>query len=83
MHPAAVGRIADDMQGLFARLRIDGVFCITDFCMAYLQFLDGKDKLDPQFWQKNNASPRLNTWRGFAFEELCFSSVLLLSQNHY
>lgn len=54
---------------------------LTDhFCMAYLQFLDGKDKPDPQFWQKNNSSPRLNTWRGFAFEELCFAHVVQIKQ---
>jgi hypothetical protein len=54
---------------------------LTDhFCMAYLQFLDGKDKPDPQFWQKNNASSRLNAWRGFAFEELCFAHVAQIKQ---
>lgn len=54
---------------------------LTDhFCMAYLQFLDGKDKPDHQFWQKNNASSRLNTWRGFAFEELCFAHVAQIKQ---
>lgn len=50
------------------------------FCAAYLQFLDGKEKPDPQYWQKNNASPRLNTWRGFAFEELCFSHIAQIKQ---
>jgi len=49
---------------------------LTDhFYTTYLQFLDGKNKLDSQFWQKNNASPRLNSWRGFAFEELCFAHI--------
>lgn len=49
---------------------------LTDlFCAAYLYFLDGKERADSQFWQKNNASPRLNSWRGFAFEELCFSHI--------
>lgn len=49
---------------------------LTDhFCAAYLHFLDGKEKPNPQFWQKNNVSPKLNTWRGFAFEELCFAHI--------
>ena len=50
------------------------------FCAAYLQFLDGKDKPDLRFWQKNNASPRLNSWRGFAFEELCFAHIEQVKQ---
>ena len=54
---------------------------LTDhFCTAYLCFLDGKDSLDSQFWQKNNASPRLNSWRGFAFEELCFAHINQVKQ---
>ena len=49
---------------------------LTDpFCISYLNFLDGKEMSEPQFWQKNASSPRLNTWRGFAFEELCFLHI--------
>lgn len=48
---------------------------IDHFCLSYLHFVYRKDNLDPQFWQKNNLSPKLNVWRGFAFEELCFSHI--------
>lgn len=49
---------------------------ITDpFCMFYLQFIDNKTDNDTGFWQKNNLSPKLNTWRGLAFEQLCFSHI--------
>ena len=54
---------------------------LTDhFCATYLHFLDGKDRPDSQFWQKNNVSPRLNSWRGFAFEELCFAHINQVKQ---
>jgi hypothetical protein len=49
---------------------------LTDpFCLFYLHFIDGHKIIDPQFWQNNNLSPRLNTWRGYAFEELCFTHI--------
>ncbi|MCR5658621.1 MAG: hypothetical protein K6G25_04795 [Bacteroidales bacterium] len=48
---------------------------IDPYCLFFLRFLDGQTKLDPQYWQKNNNSPRLNSWRGYAFEELCFYHI--------
>ena len=49
---------------------------LTDsYCMFFLRFLDKNTKPDAQYWQKNNNSPRLNSWRGYAFEELCFSHI--------
>lgn len=49
---------------------------LTDpFCLFYLYFIDGHKTTDPQFWQNNNLSPRLNTWRGYAFEEICFAHI--------
>lgn len=59
----------------FGERKIEHYRLTDHFCAAYLNFLDGKEKADSQFWQKNNASLRLNTWRGFAFEELCFSHI--------
>ena len=49
---------------------------LTDsFCRFHLTFIDGHKSIDPEFWQKNNRSVRLNTWRGYAFEELCFAHI--------
>jgi hypothetical protein len=49
---------------------------LTDpFCLFYLHFLDGQINPDPEYWQKNNMSPRLNTWRGYAYEEVCFAHI--------
>ena len=53
-----------------------GRYKLTDpFCLFYLQFLDGQRSVDPHFWQNNNLSPKLNAWRGYAFEELCFAHI--------
>lgn len=48
---------------------------IDPFCITYLQFIDNKHGNDVDFWQKNTLSPKLNTWRGLAFELLCFSHI--------
>ena len=54
---------------------------LTDpFCMFYLHFMDGKANLDNNFWQKSNLSARLNTWRGYAFEDLCFAHISQIKQ---
>jgi len=48
---------------------------IDPYCLFYLNFIDQQSILDSQYWEKNYNSPRLNAWRGYAFEELCFSQV--------
>lgn len=48
---------------------------IDPFCLFYLQFIDNKSDNSVDFWQKNNLSPKLNTWRGLAFELLCFAHI--------
>ena len=45
------------------------------FCLFYLQFLDKKQKAEEHFWQENYRSGKLNAWRGYAFEEICFSHI--------
>ena len=46
-----------------------------NFCRFWLTFKEGGQNADQDFWQHNNNSPVLNTWRGFAFEELCMNHV--------
>ena len=53
---------------------------IDPYCLFYLNFIDQQQRLDPQYWQKNFNSPRLNAWRGYAFEELCFSQIDKIKQ---
>jgi len=40
------------------------------FSLFYLNFLHNQRINDEQFWLNNNDSPTLNTWRGYAFEQV-------------
>lgn len=46
---------------------------IDNFCLFYLNFVEGKNITDEQYWQHSVMSPALSAWQGFAFEEVCFS----------
>ena len=49
---------------------------LTDsFCRFYLHFIDGQTITDNAYWQHNQNKPHLNAWRGFTFEQVCFSHV--------
>lgn len=45
---------------------------IDPYCLFYLHFMDGDSKNDPHFWQNNYLGASLTSWRGIAFEEVCF-----------
>ncbi len=45
------------------------------FCLFYLSFMDKNKSSNPRFWQDNLLSPKLNAWRGFAFENVCFNHI--------
>lgn len=46
---------------------------IDPFSLFYLQFVDAR--ASDRFWQENYQSPRLNAWRGYAFELICLIHV--------
>lgn len=48
---------------------------VDNFCLFHLYFLHRKTTDDPQFWQHNQNSPSINSWRGFAFENVCADHV--------
>ena len=48
---------------------------IDPFCLFYLRFVDGQNGLNPDFWTNNVLSPKMNAWRGFAFEDLCLRHI--------
>ena len=48
---------------------------IDPFCLFYLRFVDGQDSIDNEFWMNNVQSPKINAWRGYAFEDLCFRQI--------
>ena len=58
----------------FGEKRIEKYRLVDPYCLFYLSFIDQR-QIDPQYWEKNYNSPRLNAWRGYAFEELCFSQI--------
>lgn len=49
---------------------------LTDpFCIFYLRFVDNYDSLPDIFWQQNVTSQRINVWRGYSFENVCFGHI--------
>ena len=49
---------------------------LTDsYCQFHLNFIDGQTITDNAYWQHNQNKPHLNAWRGFTFEQVCFSHV--------
>ena len=43
--------------------------------MFYLKFVDKQSEMDDAFWMNNVESPKINSWRGFAFEDLCLRHI--------
>ena len=48
---------------------------IDHFCLFYIKFVRNRRELDPEFWTHNVVAPAINTWRGFAFEQVCLNHV--------
>lgn len=48
---------------------------VDPFCMFYLKFVRNKTTLEKAFWQKNISKQSVVSWRGFAFESVCFNHI--------
>ena len=49
---------------------------LTDpFCLFYLHFIEQPHKTDYHYWTNNHNSPSVNSWRGLAFENVCFKHI--------
>lgn len=48
---------------------------VDPFCLFYLHFLQNQAKTNERFWQQNVTSQPIVTWRGYAFENVCFNHV--------
>lgn len=48
---------------------------VDPFCIFYLRFVEKKDTLNESFWQQNQVSQSVISWRGFAFENVCFNHI--------
>lgn len=48
---------------------------IDPFCLFYLRFVKNNELLNESFWSSNVNSQSIITWRGFAFENVCFNHI--------
>lgn len=48
---------------------------IDPFCLFYLKFVKEQNALENDFWLTNVTSQRINSWRGYAFEEVCLRHI--------
>ncbi len=48
---------------------------IDPFCLFYLRFVEGNESLDEHFFLDNESSGKLQSWKGFAFETLCYNHL--------
>ena len=48
---------------------------VDPFCLFYLKFVEGRDSLGEGFWLQNLSSQSIVTWRGIAFENVCFNHI--------
>ncbi len=53
---------------------------VDPFCIFYLRFVDNKKSLPDSFWQQNTASQAIASWRGYAFENVCFNHISQIKQ---
>jgi len=48
---------------------------IDSYCLFYLYFMENGKTTNEHFWQDNLPSASLNAWRGYTFENTCFSHI--------
>ena len=54
--------------------RIKKYKLIDPFCLFYIKQI-APNKRKNNYWEKNFLSPKINTWRGLAFENLCYNHI--------
>lgn len=48
---------------------------VDPFCMFYLHFVENSKNINENFWQQNLSTQAVVSWRGYAFENVCFNHV--------
>ena len=48
---------------------------VDPFCLFWLHFIKGKSITDENFWSNSQFSQSVVSWRGFAFEQVCFNHI--------
>jgi len=55
----------------YGKQRKDAVYQLIDsFTLFYFSFMANKSS-DPHFWMHSAGTPKINTWKGLAFERVC------------
>ena len=59
----------------------DTHYKLTDpFCLFWLHFSDGMQKKEDHFWVHQQATQAVVSWRGFAYENVCFQHIPQIKQ---
>lgn len=53
---------------------------VDPFCLFFLHFVSGAKKKDETFWTHNQSAPSVVSWRGLAFENVCFRHIRQIKQ---
>ena len=48
---------------------------VDPFCNFYIRFIENQPKLSKDFWLSNIESQNIVSWRGLAFENVCFNHI--------
>ena len=59
----------------FGKGRKEHYKLVDPFCLFYLHFVEKTKILDQNFWLNNVSSQQVVSWRGFAFENVCFNHI--------
>ena len=60
----------------YGKRKRDSQYQLIDcFTLFHLKFIGGESNPDEQYWQHSVNSPKVNAWRGLAFERVCFWHV--------
>ena len=60
----------------FNREKKEIYYKLTDlFCNFYLRFVEENNESEEDFWLSNINSQKISTWRGIAFENVCFNHI--------
>lgn len=60
--------------------KIEHYKVIDPFCNFYLKFIDGYSNLSEDFWLSNFSNQTVVTWRGLAFENICFYHIAIIKK---
>lgn len=53
---------------------------VDPFCNFYLRFIENQKEISKDFWLSNVESQNIVSWRGLAFENVCFNHISLIKK---